>query len=365
MASETRRAPIPASLAPPLHWTDGVRAVACLLVLWWHALLTVVPSDPTDAQRLLVLPLGAAARASVLVFIVLSGYLLGRHWRPGIRRYLVRRSWRLLPTYWAAVTMTVLAMAFLGLRHASGSHWDTGLPFTWSRTLADYLLITDVTGEVPLSHQLWTIPVEFHLYFLAPLVVILWRRSWLLATAAVGTLALVVALPDYPAPFFLFAFMSAFWLGVRRQALTSATRADVARALAPVAAVGLAVGVLGHVLGTLTESQGRYFLLDALVAPLVLAGLLWGDVTAPHARSLRWLAIRPLAWIGNRSYSIYLVHGLVLELVWRALVRHLGLAESPAVGLMMLLGTIGSLAVGLALYVAVERPTARRSAAVR
>lgn len=364
MASETRSATNHPPLAPPLRWTDGVRAIACLLVVWWHALLTVVPGDPTAAQRLLVLPLGGAARASVLVFIVLSGYLLGRHWRPGVRRYLVRRSWRLLPTYWAAVTLTVLAMAFLGLRHASGSHWDAGLPFTWSRAVADYLLITDLTGEVPLSHQLWTIPVEFHLYFLAPLIVALWRSAWLLATAAVGTLALVLILPAYPAPFFLFAFMAAFWLGVRRQAVTSVSRADVARILAPVAAAGLVVGALGFALGTLTQSQGRYFLLDALMAPLVLGGLLWGDVMAPGARSLRWLAIRPLAWIGNRSYSIYLVHGLVLELVWRALVRRLGLPESPAIGLLMVLGTIGSLAVGLGLYVMVERPTARRSAAV-
>ncbi|QIK75215.1 acyltransferase family protein [Nocardioides piscis] len=356
----TRR-PIP----PPLPWTDGIRALACLCVVWWHALLTVVPSDPTAAQRLLVLPLGGAARASVLVFIVLSGYLLGRHWRPGLRRYLVRRSWRLLPPYWATVALTVVAMAFLGLRNASGSHWDSGLPFTWERVAADLLLITDFTGEVPLSHQLWTIPVEFHLYFLAPLIVLLWRPRWLLAVAALGTLAVVLLAPQHPAPFFVFAFMAAFFSGVRRQQLTSATPVVVLRLLAPLAAVGLAVGVVGFAAGTLGESQARYYLLDAAVAPLVLGLLLWGDLCAPHAAPLRWLTVRPLAWVGTRSYSIYLVHGLVLELVWRALVRPLDLTDSPAIGTVAVLGTVASLAAGLALYLAVERPSARRSAAVR
>ncbi|UUZ57633.1 acyltransferase family protein [Nocardioides sp. B-3] len=187
-----------------------------VFIVLWHTLLTVIPQDPTPPWSRFFPALGGLSQAAVLSFIVLSGYLPGRHWRPGdpgteTRRYLLRRSWRLLPPYWFVVTLTILAMLLPGLRHPGGSHWDVGLPMTWTNTALNYLLLTDFAGISPYSHPMWSVPVEFHLYLLAPLVVLVRRRAVTLALGTVLTLGIAFAAPGFIAPFFALAFVSAFW----------------------------------------------------------------------------------------------------------------------------------------------------------
>ncbi|MFI5429210.1 acyltransferase family protein [Aeromicrobium sp. UC242_57] len=148
---------------PTLPWMDSIRALACAAVIVWHGFLTIVPVAPTSGQQLVSLPLGAAAREAVVVFVLLSGYLLGRHWRGGFSRddlgatfrtYMLRRTWRMVPAYWAALALAVLLMLVFGLDQAQGTHWDTGLPLTGWRVATDFLMISDVLGHVPVSHQL-------------------------------------------------------------------------------------------------------------------------------------------------------------------------------------------------------------------
>lgn len=347
-----------AARLPQLPWSDGIRGVALILVVSWHAVLTVVPSDPTPAQHVVMLPLGIAARLSLLSFIVLSGYLLGRHWDGDLRRFLVRRCWRILPPYWVAVLLTVAAMVLLGLRHAQGTHWDSSLPFTWDRSLATFFLVTDVAGMNPINHPLWTVPVEFHLYLLAPLIVLLKPVRSVLLVGVAGTLAIALLAPGFIAPHFVLAFMASFWLGVRRPGSLGGLRS-----LALIGSFGLVALVV--LLGAdLSRSATRYLVVDCLVAPVLLLWMLRGDVGAAPSRLRSALARRPLVWLGVRSYSIYLLHAVVLELVWRAGVDELG-GETLALVAMCLLGFVASIGVGHLLFRSVEAPTTARSAAVR
>ena len=68
--------------------------------------------------------------------------------------------------------------------------------------------------------------------------------------------------------------------------------------------------------------------------------------------------------LGARSYSIYLLHAVALELVWRAGVDRLS-GETLAIVAMCVLGFAASVLVGAGVFRAVEAPTAARSATVR
>lgn len=364
---------------PELPWTHSVRALACAAVVIWHGFLTVVPSDPTDGQRLFSLPLGALARIGVVVFVLLSGYLLGRHWGAGsgrggfereglgatFGRYMARRTWRIVVPYWAALVLVLAAMLLLGLDRAEGSHWDTGLPLTWWRATADFLLISDLVGQVPISHQLWTVPVEYHLYLLAPVVVVLRRRAVVLLAAFALTLGILFALAHFHAPYFLFAFMAAFWAGVRRQTYSDAGLVATVRLLAPVAALSLLLVAVVVAWSPLSQSTGRYFVLDALVSPVFLVWLMHRDVAGRSSMLIRALSWRWLRWLGQRSYSHYLTHAVALEVLWRFAVRPLDLSGDLAdLSIMVGGGYLVSLMVAVAFHRAVELPSARRSAGV-
>src|SRR3954467_13615802 len=109
------------SAALRLEYLDGLRAVAAVYVVLFHAGLGFV-----DAER----PVQGIARTvqrglslghdAVAVFIVLSGYCLmlpvtrspiaGQLVR-GIPHYIARRAWRILPPYFAALGGTLLLIA--------------------------------------------------------------------------------------------------------------------------------------------------------------------------------------------------------------------------------------------------------------
>lgn len=345
-----------------------------MLVIMWHAFLTVTPSDPTQGQQRFSLPLGVSARETLVLFVLLSGYLLGRHWPGGFAReamwpkfklYVLRRTWRIVPAFWAAVTLTILAMLFLGLRHPEGTHWDEGLPLTWLRAMANYLMITDFWNQVPLSHPHWTVPMEFHLYLLAPLIVLV-RKQWLaMGLAVLVSLLAVFVLKDYHAPYFPFAFVAAFWAGVKRQSDTGVTLSSSLKVTwpAPVLSIGLMLVIATLGSGVLEPSTRNYFVADTLVGAVALPWMYWTDVADRRTPLVRFLRLRAFRWLGDRSYSIYLVHAVVLELLWRNIVRPLDIVgATPNITVLTPIALVASVLVGVVFFALIERPTARKSA---
>ena len=290
MTQPDTRPSAPVASEHDLGWTSGLRAVCAFVVLIYHGVLTPLPDGLAGRGQLFIQALAVVAHSAVLVFVILSGYLLGGAWwhklgaettSHPVRKFVMRRSWRLLPAYWVALGLTIIAMLVLGLDEPSGTHWDTGLPFTWGRALVDALLISDFVGQTPLSHQLWTVPVEYHLYLTCPLIVMLARKWAVAALACLGTVTIVALAPGFSSPFFFFAFVTAFWVsGQARQARRSPSTTSPTRMVRPLVVLALLqlVGILA--LGHLDQSPQRFVVTDTIGWAVLLVWLLWRDMGA-------------------------------------------------------------------------------------
>ncbi|MDP1902567.1 MAG: acyltransferase family protein [Rubrivivax sp.] len=301
-----------ATLRPDVQ---GLRGVAVLLVVLYHAGLPFLPGGYVGVD----------------VFFVISGYLITgllvrevqAKGRIDLPNFIARRARRLLP---AAITLIVVVVWASVLIYPplertdivaaarAASLYAANLWFT-SRAV-DYL-----GGDAavnPMLHM-WSLGVEEQFYLLWPLMVSLAatrlrggtavRRIWwmTIAVSAVTFVACVwMTRNSQPWAFFLTPFRAwEFGLGAmahlahpRLQAVPAAwLRAAGWAGAAAIAASGLA---LGH--GTLFP--GPWALLPAGGTALVLASLHETGSTALRTG----LSFRPLARVGDVSYSWYLWH---------------------------------------------------------
>jgi peptidoglycan/LPS O-acetylase OafA/YrhL len=182
MALNIRRAPdVDTALAPeiiPRHprkldHLDGVRGVAAISVLAAHCVLVFGHMFfGYDSHVFRITDL--AARLSVIVFFVLSGFLVTQSLFLNVRRnrglsikdYLVSRITRIYPPLFGAIALTILACGIAYLIGGSGWKDDFAgkLYFGWQdipKTLVmDY-------GLLQANGPLWTLYIEFHCYLIA------------------------------------------------------------------------------------------------------------------------------------------------------------------------------------------------------
>ena len=159
----------------------------------------------------------------------------------------------------------------------------------------------------------WSIGVEWTLYVLFAFVAPLRQRVWIYA-ACVAAGALVLALK---APF---GAASTYDFGAYRGLAGFFTGALVAQAprrtMGPWAQYAAVAAVIAFV----------QFAVGLLAAPLVFGVAVyvfaWSD--GPLSRALNW---RPVARLGEWSYSIYMIHTAVLGTIW-AVAPRLGVEQA-------------------------------------
>ncbi|HBE29576.1 MAG TPA: hypothetical protein DDW25_11875 [Ktedonobacter sp.] len=174
---------------------DGVRAFACLIVIWYHIYQTPLALHIWDPQSF-AHPLFNAflyfGKYGVTLFFVLSGFLLFlpfakallfEHTWPSARHYYVRRVFRVLPAYYLSLILIILLFQ---QQYLLPQHWkELGLFFTF------FMDSSDATFK-QLNAPFWTLAVEWQYYMLLPVLVlgmrlIVWRvkqNHRLLATVA-------------------------------------------------------------------------------------------------------------------------------------------------------------------------------------
>jgi peptidoglycan/LPS O-acetylase OafA/YrhL len=324
---------------------DALRAIAALAVLGTHVAFFGGAYEGHTALG----PYAQRLDVGVTVFFLISGFLLYRPFllarvdggpTPAAGAYAWRRFLRIVPAYWLALTVTVLALGTPGVFTADGVPAYYGLAQTY-RTAT-------IGGGLT---QAWTLSIEVAFYAFLPVYAALQRRlpGRALRTELMGLGALVAVSEAWkaavlasgdpakvhidPALLALPAYFDHFALGMGLALLTvwierrgRAPRWVGALDRAPLAAWGLAavafwavstrIGLGDRVFGPM--SNGQYLERHALYAAVAL-GLMLPAVVGDPARGAprRILASRVLAWLGLVSYGIYLWHPTVLDLMSR------------------------------------------------
>jgi len=284
---------------------DGVRAVAILLVLGQHA-----PTRPL-----------IDGFVGVTVFFCLSGYLittlLVRELEAGtidLRGFYRRRAARLCPALVAVVAVTTVVL--LVVRRDLGAAQvfaPAGAAASYTTSLFDWT--GNVFATKDYFNYTWSLSVEEQFYLLWPFALLLgYRRNPRVFTVlTVALIGLTLALNLYLGLTREVKYDQHEYFGTDTNALPILVGALLAivvhngwlsrttRHLAPAALIGLAL------LPALAYRNDTYRPSLVIVAgtALTLVALI-GVVTRPGSAAGSLLASRPMRWLGERSYSIYL-----------------------------------------------------------
>ncbi len=311
---------------PDLPGVDGLRALAVIAVLIYHAGIAWLPGGFLGVE----------------VFFVISGYLITAlllaEWRKEGRidlgRFWVRRARRLLPALFVMLAATMaFAVAFLP-EEVANLRGDVlaalGYVTNWYLIFGNESYF-EAMGRPSLLKHLWSLAIEEQFY-------LLWPPVLTLAMAFFGSvrrriLVVLVALAG--------AVASGVWMAVLYQPEVDPSRLYYGT---DTRAIGLLLGATlafvwwpGRFRRTSERASGRSvpLTLDALglaglgglVALFMFAGefqpflyhggfALVGVCTAalisavvhPRARLGSTLGVMPMRWLGLRSYGIYLWH---------------------------------------------------------
>jgi peptidoglycan/LPS O-acetylase OafA/YrhL len=282
---------------------DGLRAVAICGVLAAHAVDTTVTDE-----------LGSLG---VSLFFVLSGFLitsllLGEQARTAtidLRQFYLRRFRRIFPAYYLFL-IVIGGTTIAGLTHVD--------PWAF---VYDALYLRNYAFHVPpdwwTGHS-WSLCIEEQFYSIWPVVLLLLgtRFGWRFAIACilgapVLRVATYVLLPHYrtfidvmlPTRIDMLMFGCALAMLIAR---SPETLARLSRTRLRITVVVLAAAVLVGI-GLSVRFHGMYtFVIGYTLIGCAGAALIWYLVRYPQSMVGRFLCLRPVAWLGRISYSLYL-----------------------------------------------------------
>jgi peptidoglycan/LPS O-acetylase OafA/YrhL len=303
---------------------EGLRGFAVLLVFFvhFHALFgTYLPNGIWLRTSEF---LGTIGNSGVDLFFVMSGYLIyGALIRRGVGyfKFTSRRVKRIYPAF-LAVFILYLALSAL-FPQQSKIHGGAFLAGRY--IVANLLLLPGIFNIQPIISVAWSLSYEFFFYLTLPIVVWLgrmrqWKTSRRLVTFALLWLMFGLASLHYGPD--TRARMISFIAGIVLYEVISIGRARFALTTAGEFLTALLVpasfGFFYHVHRPRSESQINGFLpVFALSVVFFFVSLYCFEFGGSLTRVFSW---SPLRYLGNMSYSYYLIHGVTLEavaLVWR------------------------------------------------
>lgn len=335
-APKTLRAPAAAPVQR-VEFVDGLRGLAALYVVLTHAADNVLLNParhaalPHWAQLALhTLNYGGFA---VSLFIVLSGFCLmlpiTKHpqLRPsrGWLNFYHRRVTRIVWPYYAVLALSLLVALVPAFDVQTQSRWDDARP-AWSvgAIVSHLLMVHNLSNAwlTKINYAMWSIATEWQIYFVFPLLLVTWRRAGMWATVVVGFAIGAAAQWGLHLGSTRPWYVGLFALGMVAAGLTNRQSAAFGRLKSRtpwdvVAVISLAIAV---VLSRWHRSMpvDCFVGISAFSAIMMLSGhgML---IAAARPTYLAMLAVRPVMWLGEVSYSLYLIHPIAVLLTLLAM----------------------------------------------
>lgn len=354
-----------------LHSLTPMRGIAALWVVLYHYAVWYFPAiEPGRYSHLL-----DKGYLAVDMFFMLSGFVMTHvYWRAFVKEggshywaFLSARIARLYPLHLFVLALFLaIAAAFRGFQYAATGRFDA-IPMEGARSLSAllanlFMLQGLKASELSWNYPAWSISVEFIAYLAFPFMLPwIWRAS---TPAKVGLTGVVVAVlslfswltgnnfDQWDGPQTLLRCLPEFLLGtLLYAAFTSDAGTNWLRRDATVVTTAAVALILLHL--------GAADLFAILCFPvLILAAV------SNEGYVAKLMNVAPLVWLGEVSYSLYLVHGFV-EYATTQFIDAAGLggpaAFSGKASVVVMLTMIGaSLAMSSVTYRSVESAGRRR-----
>ena len=311
-----------------IHSVDGLRAVAVIAVLLYHLGIDWIPGGFLGVDLFFVIS-GYVITGLILDSIARSGTL-------DLRAFYLSRIRRLVP---ALIAMIVFTPLFIGV-YAPDTvrRFIADVPYVLTGSM-NWALVSrqqdyfEAIGRPPLLQHTWSLAVEAQFYLIWPLVLLFILRYF--GKKNIPFAALAIALASGVA---LFAYsiridsqesaISHVYFGTDTHSIGLFLGSALAVSWQPqnlskeiskraedfidfIGVVGL-LGLLSTFLFINETDPTLYRIAFPLSALFGCATLV--SVVHPASRFAPLLSTRPLMWIGERSYGIYLWHWIVFQL---------------------------------------------------
>jgi peptidoglycan/LPS O-acetylase OafA/YrhL len=333
---------------------DGLRGLLGVSVLIHHTVFTwyVLHGEGWSPPRSrLITHLGST---SVALFFMITAFLfwgrvLSRGGEIDWKEFLVSRIYRLYPVYLLMFGVVLILVILTTWPAQPPSMRDT------ARSVLEWLLMLDAPDLNGLANTrllvagvLWSLRYEWLFYLALPLIGLITGRSRqpfaaILSAMAAGALV-HWWIGRYPFEFgvllsFAGGVAAAHW--VRHPEL-------VAFGISPAAGVAALAALVCEIGLFSTPFQAESTVLLAIFFVMVACGQSFGGLLCKPA----------LLWLGDITYGIYLLHGLLLWLLPRWLLPHLSASGIDPVIFLAIAVTIGALVVLLSsvVFLGLERP---------
>ena len=311
----------------------GIRILAALWVVVFHFRGNLWTEYP--GVRAWLEPVLENGDLGVDLFFALSGFVLALNYidrigdrvtRADTAKFLWARLARVWPVYFVTLNIAALWHGFLIVRGFDPVEVKEFSVLSYLRQVFMVVMWTEPDNErVTWNGPAWSISAEWFVYLLFPLLaMLLLRFSWVLrvrhlvvlATAAVfpSILITIVSGSAYQEYSWVLRLLGAFTAGgiacVAARRIARTKRNDT---IATWASAVLGLGILGVLYAChATDNERLYGLSVFLFAPFLIA------ISVSGRGLLRLLSTRPFVLGGHISYSVYLVHMLLIEPIWWA-----------------------------------------------
>lgn len=328
---------------------QSLRGLAAVLVMISH--VSTVYAIPTCSRVWLDAVLNA--HASVVLFFVLSGFVLQgslAKGRPGIRwaaDFYIGRVFRIYPAVWVVSSLSILLFIRFHAPVPASSDW-----------FKDYFVVNQITGgNVVLSFlgyrnylipPVWTVLVELIGSAFVPFFALLAfqeRRLWLLTALLIVPSYFLLGNHLFGAQ--IFGYVLDFALGAAVWSSQDSLRKVIKQdRLLMMLGLWFGVGLLlfraayslatrGHMVALAEDYKVPII---SLVEAFLSTGLVAVIVTRRDC--VPWLRLPILVWLGDISFSVYLIHfPLMSSLAW-LLYLNFDIGAVPSSGMATLLAIL-------------------------
>jgi peptidoglycan/LPS O-acetylase OafA/YrhL len=293
-----------------LGFLDFVRGIAAFAVLVQHTGESLWPSFEWATHEYVNI-----GRFGVVAFFLVSGYIIPFSLERGgsVRRFAVGRVFRLYPLYWVSLVAVLVIYQFQGDALTPDFRTDTLL-----HAVLNFTMFQELVGVPHAIGLYYTLTVELVFYAACAVLFALGllgqsvRNAWVVLGGAVfaGTVAPFVI--GHRAPMAGLFYVASMFIGtvVYRYSVGHARLVDVQRLVAAVGVFGL-VGCYVNYVHYTDNNGGDVFTFQGATVAWSIAYVFFFGAFAMRREQFP----SPFLWLGRISYSLYLMHPLLVVAV--------------------------------------------------